>query len=148
MTPNPAVNADAPVRPFNLASRGGGAPVTLIVSHAPTRNEAAVAGSKKAIILCWRRFMKRKQTLSFCILIISGSLAGPSIAHATDKPSTVEPISAPTETRTVPAKPDTIESKRNTADHLKWDQLDQKSLERAMKKPLNKSPFVTVPAER
>ena len=92
--------------------------------------------------------MKRKQKLSFCILIISGSLAGPSIAHATDKPSTVEPISAPTETRTVPAKPDTIESKRNTADHLKWYQLDQKSLERAMKKSLNKSPFVTVPAER
>ena len=32
LRPNPAVNADAPVRPFNLASRGGGAPVTLIVS--------------------------------------------------------------------------------------------------------------------
>jgi len=28
--PNPSVNADAPVHGGNLASRGGGAPVTLI----------------------------------------------------------------------------------------------------------------------
>ena len=30
LAPNPSVNADAPVRVFNLASTGGGAPVTLI----------------------------------------------------------------------------------------------------------------------
>jgi hypothetical protein len=29
MTPNPSVNADAPVRVFNLASACGSAPVTL-----------------------------------------------------------------------------------------------------------------------
>jgi len=30
LAPNPSVNPDAPVRVFNLANRGGGAPVTLI----------------------------------------------------------------------------------------------------------------------
>ncbi len=94
--------------------------------------------------------MKLNRQLSLVILLISGFHASTGIAQYESAPSNrPAAIGVPTDDRIVaPSDSVRADSKAKAADALKWDQLDPKAIELAMKKLRNKSPFITVPPER